>query len=173
MNFGIQLSKHDLYLIPPLTSFFFLQANAVNDIEVNITIDNGGRLMVDTGKEHSLKTNWKKTERFTLPGDTKDVTIKGDNSGGPGAILASFSNGVVTDGTWQCADMSLCTLTEYENSVTWQGATIYAVNGDTLSPWKISMKDIESTAHWIWVVNASAESVWCKKTFGKLHTLVC
>ena len=128
--------------------------------------------MVDTGKKHSLTPDWKKTERFTLPGVTKVVIIKGRNNHGKGAILASFSNGVVTDGAWQCANMGSCTINECDNSETWQNATTYGVNGDKPSPWNAKMKYIESTAHWIWVDNPSAESVWCKKTFGKSHTLL-
>ena len=131
------------YLIPPLT-IFFSPANALNEIEANITIDDGGTLMVDTGEKHNLETGWGQTERFTLPGDTKVVTIKGDNGPrSPGAILASFSNGVVTDGTWQCADMSSCATTECENSVTWQGAKTYGINGE--KPWN-TRPYIDSTA---------------------------
>ena len=123
--------------------------------------------MIDTGEEHLLNTDWLETEKFTLPGDTKFVTIKGCDIGGIGAILASFSNGVVTDSTWQCADMSSCTTTECENSITWQDATTYGVNGDKPSPWKTKMNDIELTAQWIWVDNKLAKRVWCKKTFAK------
>ena len=125
--------------------------------------------MVDTGENHNLETGWDQTERFILPGDTKVVTIKGDNTGGPGGILASFSNGVVTDGTWECADMSSCT-TECENSVTWQGAKTYGINGE--KPWN-TRPYIDSTAQWIWVDNNKATRVWCEKTFGKSHMLVC
>ena len=108
------------------------QANAVIDIEANITIDNRGSLMVDTGQKHDLTPDWTKTDRFALPRDTKVVTIKGDNDPEDvGAILASFSNGVVTDGTWQCADMSSCTTTECENSVIWQAAKTYGITGKT------------------------------------------
>ena len=149
--------------------FLFFQANAVNDIEANITIDDGGSLMVDTGElKHNLKTGWNQTERFALPGDTKVVTIKGDNgSGTQGGILASFSNGVVTDGTWQCADINSCTTTDCENSVTWQGAKTYGINGENPLPWNRKLNDIDSTAQWIWVDNQFAGRVWCKKTFGK------
>ena len=164
LDFGTQLSKF----------FFFFQANAVNDIEVNITIDNGGSLMVDAGQKHNLETKWEETERFALPGDTKVVTIKGDNgANSPGGILASFSNGVVTDGTWQCANMSSCTTPECENSVTWQGAKTYGINGEKPSPWNRRLNDIDSTAQWIWVDNNKATRVWCKKTFGKSHMLAC
>ena len=152
--------------------FLFFQANAVNDVEANITIDDVGSLMVDTGEKHNLKTGWDQTEKFALPGDTKVVTIKGDNPGNVGGILASFSNGVVTNGTWQCADMSSCTTTECENSVTWQGAKTYGINGENPPPW-YTRPYIDSTAQWIWVDNQYAGRVWCKKTFGKSHMLVC
>ena len=124
--------------------------------------------MIDTGEEHNLSTQWWGTERFILPGDTRVVTIKGDNDpGNVGAILASFSNGVVTDGTWQCADMSSCTTTECEHSVTWQDAKTYGVNGDNPGPWNAKINDIELAAQWIWVNNKFARRVWCKKTFCK------
>ena len=129
--------------------------------------------MVDTNENHDLTPDWKKTDRFALPGGTKVVTIKGDNTpGGVGAILASFSNGVVTDGTWQCADMSSCTTIECENSVTWQGAKTYGINGENPPPWN-TRPYIESTAQWIWVDEKLAKIVWCKKTFGKSNLLVC
>ena len=123
--------------------------------------------MVDTGEKHNLETDWHETERFNLSGDTKVVTIKGDNLGGEGGILASFSNGVVTDGTWQCADMSSCATTECENSVTWQGAKTYGINEEKPHPWNIKLNDINSTAQWIWVDNYFAKRVLCKKTFEK------
>ena len=130
--------------------------------------------MVDTGEKHDLKTGWTETERFALPGATKVVTIKGDNRlGGVGGILASFSNGVFTDGTWKCADMSSCTTTDCENSVTWQGAKTYGINGEKPSPWNRKLNDIDSTAQWIWVDYSNAEMVWCKKTFSKSNMLVC
>ena len=128
--------------------------------------------MVDTGEKHDLTPDWTITDRFALPGDTKVVIIKGDNGrGSPGGILASFSNGVVTDDTWQCADMSSCATTECENSVTWQGAKTYGVNKNNPT-WK-TRPYIDSTAQWIWVNSSSAERVWCKKTFCKSHMLVC
>ena len=129
--------------------------------------------MVDTGQKHNLTTDWEETERFTLPGDTKVVTIKAYNPGYVGGILASFSNGVVTDGTWRCADMSLCITTECENFVAWQGAKTYGINGKNPPPWKRKLNDIDSTAQWVWVDDKFARRVWCKKTFGKLHMLVC
>ena len=129
--------------------------------------------MVDTGVKYNLETEWLETERFALPGDTKVVTIEGVNPDGEGGILASFSNGVLTDGTWQCADMSSCTTTDCKNPVTWQGAKTYGINEENPSPWNRRLNDIDSTAQWIWVDNEFARRVWCKKTFGKSHMLAC
>ena len=130
--------------------------------------------MVDTGEKHDLTRDWKKTDRFALPGGTKVVTIKGDNRPvSSGGILASFSNGVVTDGTWQCADMIMCTTTQCGNSVTWQGAKTYGINGENPHPWNTILNDINSTAQWIWVDDSYATRVWCKKTFGKSHMFLC
>ena len=124
--------------------------------------------MTDTGGKYDLTTDWEETENFSLPKDTKVVIIKGDNLHHEGGILASFSNGVVTDGTWQCADMSSCSNLECVNSVTWQDATTYGVNENNPPPWNKRLANIESTAQWIWAGNQHAKRVWCKKTFGKL-----
>ena len=130
----------------------------------------------DNGTEHILNKVWEVAQRFTLPADTKVVTIKGGNDpGNVGGILASFSNGVVTDDTWQCADMSLCTTGKCESPVTWQDAQTYGVNGETNRPWhgQGRFQEIESTAKWIWVNNSLATRVWCNKTFGKSHKMTC
>ena len=121
--------------------------------------------------EHVLNYEWRTTETFTLAEDTKLVTIEAVNPGGVGGILASFSNGVVTDGTWQCANMRPCTAVQCESSVTWQNATTYGVNSDSTKPWK-RRADIKLTAQWIWVDIEYAKRVWCKKTFGKLNRIV-
>ena len=122
--------------------------------------------MIDTDQEHVLNYDWRVSQRLILPGNTKGVTIEAINPGNVGGILASFSNGVLTDATWQCADMSSCITVECENSVKWQSAKPYGVNGE--HPWTIKLNEIESTAQWIWVDDDDATRVWCNKTFGKL-----
>ena len=141
-----------------LTQLSFL-GHLVLSIEVDITIDNHGSLMIDNGEEHNLKSEWWATERFTLPGDIKAVTIKANNTGDVGGILASFSNGVLTDSTWKCPDMSSCTTAECENAATWQDATAYGVSENKPPPWKRRLANIESTAQWIWAINQYATKV--------------
>ena len=124
--------------------------------------------MTDTGEEHVLNGDWRVSDQLALAGNTKVITVKGNNTGYVGGILASFSNGVLTDSTWQCADMSSCASVECENSVTWQDAQTYGVNKNKPPTWNTSLPDIGSTAQWIWVNDLNAKRVWCKKTFGKL-----
>ena len=132
--------------------------------------------MTDTGKNQTVNGDWTVSEKLTLAGDTKVVTIKGDNDPNDvGGILASFSNGVVTDDTWQCAQIGSCT-NKCEDSVTWKDAKTYGLKGNKTYPWGeqgIAFEEIESTAKWIWVDNSSATSVWCRKTFGKSHKMTC
>lgn len=132
--------------------------------------------MTDTGQKLDLNTDWQKADRVTIHGNSTVVTIKGVNDpGSAGGILASFSNGVVTDVTWQCAEIG--NATECENSITWEDAQTYGVNGDNQSIWgKVRsgpFEEIESTAQWIWVNYHSATNVCCKKTFGKSHKMIC
>ena len=52
------------------------------------------------------------------------MTIKGHNDpdGNVGAILASFSNGVDTDESWQCAKMDECNSGDCESEANWEQA---------------------------------------------------
>ena len=146
----------------------------MNDIAVDITIDNYGRLITDTGKNCSINNDWRKTQHFTLPSDTRSVTVKGHNDpGSPGGIIASFNNNVVTDGLWECADMkrcgSFCDNGSYQPA--WKRAVTYGRNDNATTIWrknKDELNKIESNAQWIWVVDSKATNVWCRKTFSKL-----
>ena len=155
-----------------LTSqFSFFKGIAVNNIEVNITIDNAGNLTTDVDEMYNINAcdDWKTAENITLPGNTTYVEIIADNTGAQGGILASFSNGVVTNNeSWECADMSSrCS----ENCKLWLPAVSHGLNNKDTDPWgKILGKGIpgiEQTAQWIWVKNIWAKSVRCRKTFSK------
>jgi hypothetical protein len=124
--------------------------------------------VTNTGEKRNVVCGWKTPGRFTLPGDTKVVTIKAHNDvGNVGGILASFSNRVVTNASWQCVDMS-------KSNPTWLSAIEYGLNvASSGSIWSENNKpgkkisEIEETAQWIWVRNSEARRVWCRKTFSK------
>ena len=169
------LSMRDMctYKCNSLSSF---KAIATKGITVDINIDDSGRLITDTGKNCSVDEHWKTTQRFTLPSDTKSVTIKGRNPGGAGGILASFNNNVVTDDSWECADMKGCGSSCDDGSYqpAWKQAVTYGRNDDATTIWYEGMNgklnNIESNAQWIWVTDSMATNVWCRKTFCKLGT---
>ncbi len=156
--------------------FSFSKGIAVNNIEVNITIDNAGNVTTDGDEMYDINDDWKTAENITLPGNTKYVVIKAHNDpGNVGGILASFSNGVVTNNeSWQCADMSSCKSASCEHKLEWLPAVSYGLNNKYTYPWGIilerekrNISEIEQTAQWIWVGNKCAKRVWCKKTFSK------
>jgi hypothetical protein len=127
-----------------------------------MTIDDKGTLTTDNGEVYTDNKDWEKAENFTLPGNTKYVIIKARNyPGDVGAILASFSNGVITDESWECAEIRSHDSGNYERKPVWQQAKSNQIKSNK------AISGIEPKAEWIWITNAYAESVWCKKTFSK------
>ena len=104
------------------------------------------------------------------------MTIKAHNPNSVGGILASFSNNVVTDDSWECTVKKDCGSSCDDGSFhpAWGPAVVYGRNDETTTPWykanKGKLNQIESNAQWIWVENKVATAVWCRKTFGKLGT---
>ena len=152
----------------------FFKGVASNGITVNITIDNSGRLITDVGNDSSVDGDLWTPKSFTLTGDTKIVTIKAHNEvGGPGGILASFSNKVLTDESWDCADMKgrhpFCS--NGSSGPLWKPAVTYGRNDNASTIWYQfrgrKLDEIESNAQWIWVNDSTATEVWCRRMFGK------
>ncbi len=125
--------------------------------------------MTDTGENRNVVCEWWTAEHFTLRGDTNVVTIKAHNDpdNNVGGILASFSNNVVTDESWQCADMSSWPAV---TNASWEQAVTYGLNSDPIGGEKkwTNITEIALSAKWIWVDDSTATRVWCRKTFGKL-----
>ena len=117
---------------------------------VNISIDDGGRLITESGEERLILCHGFVLEQFTLPANTKVVTVKAHNSHGMGGILASFSNNVVTDGSWQCADMSWCNTKDCR--VKWERAAA----GSLERNYDRKIPGIKQSALWIWAQNQTA-----------------
>ena len=149
--------------------------NSTDRIQVAISIDNSGSLVTDSGEERRIACEWKVPKHFTLPGDTKSVTIKAHNDQGyVGGIVASFKSSlynIVTDASWECADVSSCDTTNC-TGYAWRKAISYGYINEVKRPWRWKkadneIKGIEQSAQWIWVSHSKSERVWCKKTFGE------
>ena len=116
----------------------------------------------------TLRENaWRR--RLVLPKNTQSVTIKVrkySNHEKVG-ILASFSNGNVTDGSWRCVNSTTCNWESNScSSVMWESASVVPNNGVSTPA---RYPEIASNAKWIWISYHSPANVWCKKTFGKFQ----
>ncbi len=145
-------------------------------IIVDITIDDSGSMEMETKTKPKevilVNGNWRLPERFVLPEDTQVVTIKAHNHVFVGGILASFSNGYVTDESWNCAYKTTCD--DSSNScpnLQWNNATTFLKKYAHSTTWVSGRIKFASSAQWIWISSASATSVWCKRTFGKFKCM--
>ena len=71
------------------------------DLELFVAVDNNIEIFADglrLGEHHGWSV-----ATFSLPADTSVLAFNARNSGGPGVVLASLSNGIVTDDTWLCS----------------------------------------------------------------------
>jgi hypothetical protein len=55
---------------------FIFKGKIVSRIMVNITVDNSGRLITDSGEKRNVVCMWKKVKHFTLSGHTKMSLLK-------------------------------------------------------------------------------------------------
>ena len=139
----------------------------------DIVIHDSGSIEIEIENNRTkvvLNINSGQPQRFVLPEDTQLVTIKVHKARGwgGGGILASFSNNIVTDGSWHCTDMSCssrgCPSRQWETAST-------AGKNENSSTWG-KHPEIASSAQWIWISNSSALKVWCKRTFGRFKYCV-
>ena len=130
-----------------------------------MAVDHKGSLTADPGAQILVSqfSNWKNAENFNLPSDTLYVTIKvGRKNNAIGGILAAFSNGFVTDSSWQCTEISSTTKNP------WPAAHVVATNDGSHSRWNRIVANISPEAKWIWTSNSGDSEVWCRKSFGGL-----
>ena len=140
-----------------------------DNITGNVSIDNVGTIYAD-GKFVRNITRWTEASPVTLLANTTCVVIEGKTTGGVhdvGAILGSFSNGILTDESWQCIISNAA-----KSQLVWPKAKSHAPNNNKIgSVWiKISKKpiaNIDRNATWIWTEKNNEESVTCRGSFGK------
>lgn len=154
---------------------FHYKGFAIKGMVVDIAVHGCKSVEIVSDVEQSaLKTieegNW--PQRLALPSDTQGVTIKARNCSKQNTgILASFSNGIVTDGSWRCADSTSCNWTSNDcSNVTWENASV-VTNSVYSTPHRRSTSEIASNAQWIWIGHSFAINVWCEKTFGMFNKI--
>lgn len=133
----------------------------IRQISGYMTIDNSGSISADGKIVVEKTTSWTEEESFSLPGNTRGIVIEGINGkNSPGAILASFSNGIVTDESWECISG------DSRNNTTWPKAIPYGSNNANVKPWKRAIDNIAANAKWIWTSEKTEVNVLCRKVLG-------
>ena len=137
------------------------------NITGNVSIDNEGTIYAD-GKFVRNITGWRVASPVTLLANTTCVVIEGETTTGAGAILASFSNGILTDESWQCIKRNAA-----KSQLVWPKAKSHARNNNrTGNTWIVDhlgtpVPNIDGNAMWIWTEKRNEESVTCRRSFGK------
>ncbi|CAB4040197.1 Hypothetical predicted protein, partial [Paramuricea clavata] len=141
--------------VPPTSS-----GNDKSVITANITLGGSGIVeLISKPSEAAVATatTGQQASKFTSPADTQNVTIIAAKNPGSSAagILASFSNGIVTDDSWRCRK-------DPSNLNKWEKASTYRRNDLNIS-WNQAISEIKQNAQWIWVKDLSASRVQCKR----------
>ena len=133
------------------------------DFILTATCDNGMIVFADE-VEVGNNSDWAVASEFTIPGETKVVTIQCTNTGGPAGIIASGPNGMDTDSSWTCG-------TTGTDAASWSPA--YEIGALGVEPWgtKVSA-GISAQAKWIWDTKTNAEGgapefMSCRKVFER------
>ena len=124
-----------------------------------ITADNQANLYVD-GKQTGRNNNdWTKSDSYTFPSHTKVLAVYIKNTGGPGGLLGSLSNGIVTDSQWKCTSQKQTNwfTVDFDDSA-WPAASVqqgirggFRVNG------------VAPNARWIGARDANAAEIYCRR----------
>ena len=128
------------------------------EFTATFTCDDKMEMFAD-GQSLGTDVYWANSTTYLVPGNTRVLSVAGENTGGPLGILGSTSNGQVTNETWKCSSV----LSPGWNSPAfddqdWPFARVIAKHGDP--PWG-TIHGIEETAKWIWA-NNNEDTVYCR-----------
>ena len=86
-----------------LAYWFVMSFNS--DHELVVAVDNSVDVYAD-GTAIGSHSGWTSGLSLQVPGQTIVLGFKLQNAGGPASVIASLSNGVVTDGSWKCTNQA-------------------------------------------------------------------
>lgn len=132
--------------------FFFLEFNAT------FTCDNSMEFFAD-GKSLGKDSNWRNPTTYRVPGNTRVLSVAGENWTGAFGILGSTSSGFETNETWKCSgQFHYGWNSRYFDDQGWQFAAVVGNHGNY--PWN-TINGIAKTAKWIWA-HQSVKYVYCR-----------
>ncbi|KAK3717080.1 hypothetical protein QZH41_009449, partial [Actinostola sp. cb2023] len=126
-------------------------------VEGKITIDDRGSVYGNGGSMGKDNNIYNRIQSYMFPIDIEVVAIFVENIGGPGGILASFSNGVQTDTHWKCTTRWYRNWhkTNYDDTA-WPNAVLRGENGNTA-------RGLPSTVRWMGVSDPNAAQFYCRR----------
>lgn len=118
------------------------------------TCDNQMKVYFDgvlqTGLPQTDLDNWRVTTQIAVPPGTVMVGIECYDEHVVAGILASFDNGLVTDGSWSCSDTEVPGWSDPSVDPGFQPASVYGTNG--VGPWG-NLAGIDPSSQWIWTAD--------------------
>ena len=162
-----------------------------------VAVDNSVQVWADNELRGSA-SGWAPATEITMSSATTIVALQVTNDGGSAGVLASFSNGAITDASWRCTSSapsgdgelslsymymyvltpalygctSTCTTawrTDSFDASSWSVASTDGSNG--VQPWGL-VEDIAASAQWIWTSN-TASTVYCRIDISSCLTIYC
>ena len=115
--------------------------------------------MFADGQSLGKDNNWGNPTTYLVPGNTRVLSVAGQDVGGNFGILGSTSNGLVTDESWKCSSFLYPGWNSPDfDDLGWHSAKVIANHGD--NPWH-TINGIATAAKWIWANNRS-KIVYCR-----------
>ena len=138
---------------------YFVCFTILLDFTATFTCDNTMEMFADGRSLGKDNGNWGIAVTYSVPGDTRVISVAGQDWAVPFGVLGSFSNGLVTNESWRCSS----TLSPGWNSPDfddqqWPFAVVVGNHGD--SPWGF-ISGIASKAKWIWT-SGQYSDVYCR-----------
>ena len=98
---------------------------------------------------------------FTMPGDTRVISVVGKDWGSLFGILGYFSNGLVTNQSWKCTSVLYPRWNSPDfDARNWPVAVVVGKKG--VSPWGV-ITVIANTAKWTWTADRNDDDVYCRR----------
>ena len=111
------------------------------------------------GKSLGVDGDWKVSNTYLIPGDTRVISVLGQDSGFQYGILGSFSNGLVTNESWKCSSVHSPGWNSPDfDDEHWLHGVVVGKHG--VEPWG-NIPGIAQTAKWIWTAG-DADEVYCR-----------
>lgn len=141
------------------------------NIKAQVRCDDEGAVFLD-GKFAGSTSYFTEIWKSSLARNTMVMAVKCKNNYGPGGLLASFSNGIVSNRHWKCGNSEIsCTDIDFDDSVWKDAREIMSIQYD------LEKKSaFPPEAKWIWVDgdnhHVEFQEICCRVLLRELNCLL-